>query len=205
MIEVNLLKGFSPDATSATSASGGDYTLNTFSTGQSVVWDKKDFSIKLIILLIPLLGMYIYEMYDEGVGKESLRVIRAEVTQLSSELDQYGKQVQEVKRIQEEKKRLNSRVETIFELSKERLTNAKALNALHDLVPPEAWLTSLKIKNGEVEFEGQATEDLVVSQFLRNLQESIYFKDIKLVATEERSTTAGVRKTFSIDAKLGGN
>lgn len=204
MIEVNLLKGFSPDGATVDAGAGG-FTLNTkMSGGSNVVYDKKDLLVKLVILFIPCVLLYGFEMYDEEKAKVKLNHLRKQNANLSNELSKYGKQVQEVKRIQEEKKRLDSRIKTITDLSADRLTNAKALNALHDLVPGEAWLVKLEIKKGKVDFHGEATEDLVVSQFLRNLQESIYFKNVKLLGTEEKNTSQGERKKFSIEAFLSG-
>lgn len=201
MIEVNLLRGFTADSTSA--ADGSGFSLNTKMSADKVVFDSKDLLGKIIFLLLPLGLVFGYEMYDEEKAKVKLTHMRKQNAILSDELSKYGKQVLEVKRIQEEKKRLDGRIKTILDLSSNRLTNAKALNALHDLVPGEAWLTSLKIKDEKVEFRGEATEDLVVSQFLRNLQESIYFQDVKLIGSEERSSATGAKKVYSIEARLG--
>ena len=101
------------------------------------------------------------------------------------------------------KKKIDSRIDTIKEISKERLSNAKALDALHDIVPPQAWLKNLSIENGKVKIVGEATEDLVVSQLLRNLDESIYFKDVKLLSSTEVRKAGGSYKAFSIDCTLG--
>ena len=62
----------------------------------------------------------------------------------------------------------------------------------------------MSINQGAVIFKGKATDDLTVSQFLRNLNESIYFEDVSLKSTKERSSSSGVVKAFEIHAKLGG-
>lgn len=201
MIEVNLLRGFSQDAAAVNDST---FTMNTNMTGQKVVFDAKDIAIKVVLLIIPVLIVMGYEKYDEQKGKVKLNFIRNEVNKLTASLGKYGKQVQEVRRIQEEKKRLDGRINTIVDLSKDRLTNAKALNALHEVVPPEAWIEDMSINQGAVIFKGKATDDLTVSQFLRNLNESIYFEDVSLKSTKERSSSSGVVKAFEIHAKLGG-
>tara|TARA_Y100000780_G_C13695267_1_gene421342 strand:- start:10242 stop:10844 length:603 start_codon:yes stop_codon:yes gene_type:complete len=199
VIEINLLRGFSAEG-----LDGGESTLNsTFATAQKVVFDEKDLVLKLVILIIPVLALYGYEFYDEGIGANTLKAKQKQVERLTIELAGFGKQVAEVRKIKEEKNRLTSRIDTIKEISKERLSNAKALDALHDIVPPQAWLKNLSIENGKVKIVGEATEDLVVSQLLRNLDESIYFKDVKLLSSTEVRKAGGSYKAFSIDCTLG--
>ncbi|MEC9282275.1 MAG: PilN domain-containing protein [Bdellovibrionota bacterium] len=199
MIEINLLKGFSAEG-----LGGGESTLSaTFATSQKVVYDEKDLLLKLVILIIPSLMLYGYEFYDEGVGAEALKLKQRQVEKLTQELAGFGKQVAEVRKIKEEKNRLTSRIDTIKEISKERLSNAKALDALHDIVPSQAWLKSLTIESGKVSIIGEATEDLVVSQLLRNLDESIYFNDVKLLSSTEVRKSGGSYKAFKIDCVLG--
>ena len=152
---------------------------------------------------MPALLVYGYEFYDEGVGKANLEAKQALQVELSARLSAFGKQVEEVRKIKEEKQRLSSRIDTIREISKERLVNAKAMDALHAIVPNQSWLESLSIEGRQIKIKGMATEDIIISQFLRNLDESIYFSEVKLISSIEQASGQGVIKSFEIECQLG--
>ncbi|MFK8138520.1 MAG: PilN domain-containing protein [Bdellovibrionales bacterium] len=196
MIEINLLRGLG-------GVSGLTATSTQTSTSQSVYFDPKDIAVKLVVCLIPVMILYAGDLYLQGVANDNYKKKLKARDKLKKELVGFGNQVKQVKKIQEEKARLEKRMNTIKVLSKERLINVKALDALHNVIPKQAWLNDISIKEKQVEMSGLATEDVIVSRLLENLEESIFFTNVNLIETSVSKTASGVAKTFKITCELG--
>lgn len=192
MIEVNLLRAMNSDSTIATSVFSGDASS-----------DQKTMATKLVYLLVPVILLIVWEQYSVGELNNQMNLMRAQVNQKTGQLSKYGPQVEAVRKIKEEKVQLDGRVEAIKNLSQERLTLVRAMDALHNITPKEVWLDEIQLKGKGFVITGFASEDLVVSRFMQNLEESIFFNEIILVGTEESRSSDGIVKKFEISCVLG--
>jgi Tfp pilus assembly protein PilN len=194
MIKVNLLR----DTGSRVSADG-KYLSEELERAPFPV---KEVLTKGIAFLLPVVIYLSYRGYREIVLSSQLKGLSQELTSTQEKLKSLDPAVKEMDRFQVEKSRLDSQLDVIKRLSKERLKNVKSLDALEGIIPQRAWLKSLKFTDNKVEFSGLATDDLVVSEFMSALEASIYFANVTLVSSEELKVQAGNLKAFIVRCVL---
>ncbi|MDZ4677829.1 MAG: PilN domain-containing protein [Oligoflexia bacterium] len=200
MIRVNLLKD-SRDRGTSTVLGGGTFLGGSDSVegGESA---RPDLLIKIVMFIVPVIFLYGYQQYTAGIAEAQMEVLKQQSDQIDTQLKALDPVVKELERFEEEKRKLNSQLDIIKRLSKERLKNVKSLDALQGIIPAKAWLSQLKIVENKVELEGFATDDIVISDFMQSLDSSIYFTNISLTTSDEAKKEDGVVKKFIIKCNL---
>lgn len=194
MIRINLLQ----DVTAKVAQAPQQTKIQT---AIAQVANFSDILVKIGIAFIPLVLTLFYEAYEVGQKKESLEKLSQKVTAVKGQTSGLGKEIDAVKRFQEEKSKLDQQVDTIRKLSRERLQNVKAMSALQDIIPLKAWITDLRLEREKVSLNGFAIDGIVVSEFVKSLDESIYFKEVTFTIAEA-TTSEGNVKSFSIKCSL---
>ncbi|MEQ1877420.1 MAG: PilN domain-containing protein, partial [Bdellovibrionia bacterium] len=164
--------------------------------------DQGEALLKIVMLFVPMIFVISYEYYNTGELQRKNAQVSAELAAAKSKIETLKPQVEAVKKFQENKKELESKIGVIRTISKERLKNVKALDALQALMPPKAWLQELSIKENLVVLKGMAVEDIDVSQLMAGLEESVYFAGVNLKSVESKRDKDGVLKTFNIEVFL---
>jgi type IV pilus assembly protein PilN len=204
VIKVNLLNGFT-GGTTVQSPTGTVAAVGTSmgSSGTSLgPGAPAEVLVRLVVVVIPLLLIIGLDYYfAEQRNREAARVL-AELTEAQGRLETLKPQVEAVKKFQENKKQLQDKIDVIRRISKERLKNVKALDALHSIVPAKAWLTKLTIKDNRCALEGEAIEDIDVSQLMQGLEESVFFASVLLKGVESVKSKGGVVKKFAIEVNM---
>jgi Tfp pilus assembly protein PilN len=203
VIKVNLLQSYAgPTSVSPTG------TVVPGQTGQPIGGssisgkDQAEAALKVGMLFVPLILLISFEFYNTGELQRKEAQINAELAAAKSKTDTLKPQVEAVKKFQENKKELEVKINAIRTISKERLKNVKALDALQAIMPPKAWLTELTIKDTLVTLKGLAVEDVDVSQLMAGLEESVYFANVTLKSVESERTKEGVTKKYFIEVFL---
>lgn len=201
MIKINLLRDSSSSAGTSAGVMSSGGGSGGFSSSSGIV-DGKDLLIKALLVLLPVVAYYGYDMQTVQTKKAKVEELRGQIAKTDKELAALDVQVKEVEKFMEEKRRLNSQLDTIKNLSKERLRNVKSMDALQSIMPQKAWLLEMSIKDTNVSLEGQAIDDIVISDFMRDLEESVFFNNVVLEASEEVRRDEGNVKKFRIRANL---
>lgn len=190
MIEVNLLKG------------------NAVTSGFDVKaladeGDQKTAVLKILVALLPVVGLYVYEgQVKEGKQNEFSR-LQQQTTDVRARMEGLGNALELVERYKLEKKKLKDQIAVIRRLSRERLREVRALDALQSLVPQKAWLTNFEIDGTKVKIEGLALSDAAVTDFVEGLEESLFFDEVILGSTVEEKTSAGPLRKYELSCSLG--
>jgi len=207
MIKINLL--------GSGGGSGGGGGATTYQTRSSVFSNMTqtlmspaqgtgtgDVILKLIVAIGPLIACIGAEQWMVGNKQQELTRIQNELASKQAEIEAKKKDVEQVKRFKADKAQLELRMNTIRDLSKARLKNVKALDAIQNVIPTRAWMTSLKVQDNKVDIKGRAMEDSDVSAFMKGLEENIYFSQVQLINSQSVTTENGVLKEFSIATSL---
>ena len=94
---------------------------------------------------------------------------------LQNEIDQLKKAEQEIKLLDDTKAKLLSRLEIIQNLQRSRPVMVKIFDALARQVPQDVYLANFKSEGNRMTMTGTARSDLIISQFLRELERSDQF------------------------------
>jgi hypothetical protein len=204
MIRINLLKdvgggGTVVGGTRSQTIVAGLTSIADFGSSDS---GARSVLIKIILLILPIGGWYGMDFYLTAQAQEKMVVVKNQVAEMDKKLKEIEPVVKELERFQEEKRKLDSQVAVIKRLAKERLRNVKSLDALQGIIPLKAWLNELKVTENKVSLVGFAADDSVVSEFMKELESSIYFAGVTLKASEESKTNDGVVKKFEILCNL---
>ena len=90
----------------------------------------------------------------------------------------------------------------IHRLERSRSGPVHILDELASRTPERVWLTTLSATGGKIELEGMSLDNELVALFLRALDDSPYFANVELKATELKTVDALKLNTFRILAQL---
>jgi type IV pilus assembly protein PilN len=131
-----------------------------------------------------------------------LSTARAENEKLQSQINQTKETValvDEQERMQED---LQTKLAVIKRLKANRVGPVHMLDELSQATPEKLQLTAVEEKQSKVSLVGVAVTNEVISEFLRNLEESVYFNEVYLNAIDQTEAGGVKLKEFSITARL---
>lgn len=207
MIKINLLKQ-SAQATKSYNAQGFLSGLSSDADlGGDVTASNRgavEILVKMVLFLLPTLLLYGYEQYNLGIKEEAVASAQARLTSIQNQITALKPEVEAVESFQQEKKKLDERLNTIKNLSKARLTAVRSLDALQDIIPKKTWLTELNLKPNKLELTGGAVDDEQIGLFMESLKKSIFFSQPSLLSSKLKQTPEGSIKEFKVEVQLGG-
>ncbi len=193
MIKVNLLRNMG-----ATPAAGG------LSAGEVVSTDtKRQAGIKLVALVLLPLGLFIWEKYNLSGLNTEVAVLQAQVTKLQKQISSLGDISPRVEKYTAEKKKIDGELEILRKLSKNRLREVKALDALQSLLPQRTWLRSIEIEGNLIRMKGNTSSAEGVSELIRELERSAYFSGVLPKSTYEEVLSTGPSTGFEVEVHVG--
>ena len=125
------------------------------------------------------------------------------MVKLKKELDD-GKKYEEIKKnLETDERTIHQKLDAIDTLVSDRARPPKLVLALSSTVPKLVWLSELKVEAQDVVLRGNALDFNQVSEFLKSLNENAFFKDTKLVTTQQGTDESGMETAkFEISVHL---
>lgn len=118
---------------------------------------------------------------------------------LMSELSKTSGYEQTKRNLEQDEKTIRTKIKTIQELILDRTTPPKILMALSEAIPKDVWLRDFKLQNRRFTISGSANGMDVVSDFMKGLEETIYFKNIVLRSSKTETTQKAGRQTAQFE------
>jgi type IV pilus assembly protein PilN len=138
-----------------------------------------------------------------AVNRDSKR-LDEEIAAAQSETTRLHSIIQQVQQFEQRRAQLQQRVVLIEQLRKGQTGPVHMLDQISRALPPMLWLTEVKESGtNEVTIDGKCTNVTAISDFVANLEASLYFKrsiDIVSTSTEPASGPQGELVKFSIKA-----
>ncbi len=159
---------------------------------------------KLIILFIVPGLMFAWEYFFLPTRQQILSQKIAYRDKIRDENQKSKKDVDEIKKYEEEEKKLNAEIAAINQLSKDRYREVRILETIQLSKTEKMSLTRLEISENKMILRGLAVNDQEITSFHENLQKSVYFKEITPGVTREKNTEYGVFKEFEMSLMLEG-
>ena len=96
---------------------------------------------------------------------------------------------------------LKTKMGAIQKLLDDRTTPPKLLTTLSGAIPAEIWLSEFSIKDEKVSLKGSSLSFNTVSDFMKSLEDSVYFKNLTLLTTQLGKDATGTDiATFELTA-----
>jgi type IV pilus assembly protein PilN len=115
--------------------------------------------------------------------KVQISSLEAEKSQIEQQKTTLLKRKQEVTQLVEEIRKSRERLDIINQLLKTQKTWVHVVDEMVDLIPSGLWLGSVQLLPAEVQIQGSAFSNLLVSKFMDNLSLSSYFEPPELIST----------------------
>lgn len=117
----------------------------------------------------------------------------ATVAQLEADIERYKPQQALIDKFKTRKQHLQDKLDVIDSLERARNGPVRVLDEVASRAPNRLWLTQISIKGTEIRMKGKSLDTGVVADFLRSLNESVFFKNVDLEKTEGGELVKGVR------------
>ncbi len=129
-----------------------------------------------------------------------------EITDLNRKISDCKVKMKEIETYKKKKKTLQKKMNVIKKLQGGKEGPVHMLDELATSIPGNIWLTSIKQKGMTLELEGRAIDNIAISNYMINLENSPYFSlvDLKTIVDQKTSKfkTNLVLKKFIITCKL---
>jgi len=119
-------------------------------------------------------------------GKKSIGKLQVKLTQSQNVYAQIKIQKQE---IDKETRRIEEKFKILQQAQGERITWAKVLAHLSELVPQDLWIGKVTLNKDLVTLAGTTFDNAIVSRFMASLDESDYFKETSFNYTQKAKLT----------------
>lgn len=166
---------------------------------------------------LPVRSLIIYTVMGLAIQYFVSDAINSETATLQAEVDKFQKEqgalnndisklagAEQIKKaIENDEKQIRLKMETIQKLLDARTLPPKIMLSLSQIIPKDVWLTSFTLKGGDASFRGSSLGIASVSDFMRALETSEYFKEVSLKNSrqEKRNNTEVEVATFELEAK----
>ena len=155
-------------------------------------------AVILLVLVATFAGIGFYWSYLNGVIENK----NQEKVRINQRLQELQKIIDEIETFEAQRQALEQKLAVIAKLEKEQKLPVHLLDELYLTLEEDLWLNVFQQSGEVMAINGTALSNPVVSNYLRNLEESQYFKDIELLSVIERAIGSQVVRDFQISMNL---
>ncbi|MBC7387279.1 MAG: PilN domain-containing protein [Cryobacterium sp.] len=127
--------------------------------------------------------------------------VESKISLLDSELGKTKGYEAIKKSLEADEKTIRTKITTIQELIRERGAPPKILMTLSETVPANVWLREFSLKDRKFHLLGSSDGMDVVSDFMKGLEETLYFKGVVLKSSKQDSKLGRQTAQFELDAE----
>jgi type IV pilus assembly protein PilN len=188
MIRINLIKTETKDV--EPKPAGG--------TGLEAVPPKKkaaksNLLIFLVIILVGALAL---------LQKRAIDTERARLTAAEDEKRQLQPVLTKLDEVEQQKSFLERKITLINDLKGRQGQVVKFMEGLSSALPEWVWLTEATFNRQTMQVKGRALTNILISDYMRNLEQSGIFESIALLGSNQRTQGATVYLEFTLAANF---
>lgn len=146
-------------------------------------------SVAMTANIISYINLYISDLVENQ--KQRNKYLQEQITILD-------KQINKIKDLEKEKEKLLARMEIIQKLQTSRPQIVRIFDKIAQTIPSGIYLESIKRQGHISVLNGVAESNARVSIFMRNLDASLVFQDLKLEVIEKTGKNQGIVRKFTL-------
>lgn len=124
------------------------------------------------------------------------------ITQVEERVKALDAQVKDVRDLEAKQAALDSKLKVIADLGHKRVGPVAVMADLATATPDRVWLTDFSEAGGGAMITGQAVDNQIVAEFLRNLGTSPFFTSVDLVETTQDMVGDNKLRKFIVKAQI---
>ena len=126
-----------------------------------------------------------------------------EITSLTQEKQRYTKILEQIAKLEKDKKLIESKIAVINQLQKTKALTVHVLDEIAKLTPSKRiWLTSLSQSGMSVSLSGMALDNQTIAKYMETLKSSNYINDVNLLNTTLKVYAGRNLKSFTLSCNL---
>jgi len=146
--------------------------------------------------LLALIGIELLQL-------NAINKLKEEERQLAAQKQQYAKILAEIKKMEEEKKVLVTRIEVINQLKQSSSLTVHVLDEIARLTPTSRmWLKSLSQAGNQLSLSGIALDEQTVAKYMEELENSPYIQGVGLAKAAMEVYAERNLKLFTLSGQV---
>ena len=151
------------------------------------------------LALLVVLGVILATHFSQA-GK--IEKTRNEIRTTEKKIKALKDVEEQVNEFKEKNKELERRIQIIADLEKKRSGPLYVMDSLSTSIPARSWVDNIKSKGSSTTITGIAWNEFTVAEFMKNLQNSNYFKNVKLKVIKQEDVSSLQLRKFEITSSM---
>jgi type IV pilus assembly protein PilN len=144
----------------------------------------------VLILILVFGGVF----YWHTTTNRKIKDLRGQITKAQKDIKRLDKIVKEVEKFKKDKKVLEGKIEVIDKLKQNRQVQVFYMDELNKALPSQVWIEFYQQREDTLILRGKSLSTDDIADFMRKLENSIYFEDIRLDQTSQKEIALAGRK-----------
>ena len=150
------------------------------------------------VIVLSVVGTYMWGLYYQNEIEQR----EQKIAEARDEIARLKKIIGEVNQLEKQKERLRKQLGVIEQLERGKRGPVHVLDEMSTHVPKRVWVERFVEAGGTLSLEGVGLENADISEFLRALQKSKYFSNVRLAFTQMKERNGVKSYAFKISCTV---
>lgn len=130
--------------------------------------------------------------------------LQQEMTKIKQEKQSYAKTLNQIKKLEEDKAVLESRIAIINKLKADSSLTVHIIDEVANILPTKRmWLTSLSQSGNNLDLAGMALDNRTIANYMEDLKQSTFIQNVNLTNSSLQAFAGRNLKSFSLSCAVG--
>ena len=144
----------------------------------------------VLIMILVFGGVFFWH----SATNKKIKGLRSQITKVQNDIKRLDKIVKEVEQFKKDKKVLEGKIEVIDKLKQGRQVQVHYMDELNKSLPSQVWIEFYQQNGENLILRGKSLSTDDIAAFMRNLEASAWFSDIRLDQTSQKEMALSGRK-----------
>lgn len=195
MIRINLLKTF------LTVEHTDGFSLPEDEKRQLII----DFAKRMVLLIVGPLALYFYEGTKLPLLQQQITEVNSKITDLKQFNDKKKNLAEEIRRFEEDQKRLSGQMAFMRTISTEKVNELNLFLYLQENTPESVWINKIELKDADLALNAESDVPTDINKFIDRLATAQLLTGVSPTNQETKFDTVapGVTTTvFNVKARF---